>query len=278
MQVDLTARSGASVRATWQLAVEVPVQILVNGQPFTVMLATPADLDDLARGLLLTEQIVGAPVDIEGVEVATFLHDVQANVIVAPGAVREERLGARTVLGNSGCGLCGIESLAQLHTRQRHRAREAVPVTDAAILRAVDALPAMQPVNASTHSVHAAAWCTLAGDVALVREDVGRHNALDKLIGALAAEHRLHEAGFVLMTSRCSYELVYKASVANTQLLATISAPTTMALQWGRAIGIPIACLGPKYPDAMVVRFPDISSGAPPLEVHQTDMQAPHAG
>lgn len=252
----------------WQLAVEVPVQIRVNGAPFTVVLATPSHLDDLARGLLLTEQVVASATDIERIELSAYLHDVQADVVLREGTGRTERMGARSMAANSGCGLCGIESLAQLQSREAQRDGTRVPVSDTAIQLALRTLASHQPLNALTRSVHAAAWCTTGGEIVLVREDVGRHNALDKLIGALAALGCTREAGFIVMTSRCSYELVYKAATVNTQLLATISAPTTMALQWARAIGLPIASAMMRGGDSAIVRFPDLETSEP----------VPHAG
>lgn len=251
----MTVSVGAS-EAQWEIAAEVPVQIMVNGTPFTVMLATPADIEDLARGLLITEQVITRADAIEHIEVASWLGDVQVMVQVAPDGLRRERLGARSVLGNSGCGVCGIDSLAQLHGRQLPTRAECVAVPDEAVCRAFTDLPSHQPFNASTHSVHAAAWCDLTGHVLVVREDVGRHNALDKLVGALAASHQIHEPGFVVMSSRCSYELVYKAAATKAQLLATISAPTTMALQWSTTLGVPLASALRRGDRCEVVRFP----------------------
>lgn len=241
---------------TWDIAAEVPVQVTVNGAPFTVMLATPADLEDLARGLLLTEQVLTRPDGIERLDVTGWLGDLQIAVHITPEALRTERLGARSVLGNSGCGACGVESLAQLHGRRPVSREACMNVSDDAVLRGLREMPAHQPLNATSHSVHAAAWCDMSGEVLLVREDVGRHNALDKLVGALAQANRLHEPGFVVMSSRCSYELVYKTSVTNAQLLATISAPTTMALQWSTALGVPLASTLRRGDRFEVVRFP----------------------
>jgi FdhD protein len=159
------------------------------------------------------------------------------------------------LLGNTACGLCGVESLAELHRRAEDRVGPVVPVTDAAIRRAFAALPMHQPLNAATRSVHAAAWCDLDGAIRLVREDVGRHNALDKLIGALARTERLQDPGFVVMSSRCSYELVSKAAAANTQLLATVSAPTSLALDWAAALQLPLAGCVRSGAGDRVVRF-----------------------
>ncbi len=257
MAITVGAGSG-----TWDIAAEVPVQITVNGAPFTVMLATPADLEDLARGLLLTEQVITHAEAIERIDVAAWIGDIQVSVQVAPGALRSERLGARSVLGKSGCGACGIESLAQLHGRRSVVRDVCTPVSDDAVRRALSELPAYQPLNARTHSVHAAAWCDMTGEVRVAREDVGRHNALDKLVGALAHANRLHDTGFVVMSSRCSYELVYKTAATNAQLLATISAPTTMALQWSAALGVPLASALRRGDHCDVVRF---SPSAQPL-------------
>ncbi len=244
---------GDAADATWGIAVEAAVELRLNSAPWTVMLATPTDLEDLAVGLALTEQVVSDAAAIEEIAPATFLGDHLLDLTV-PSAVAGR--SARAMAGVSGCGLCGLESLAALRA-----ARASLPgghphptsVADAAILAAWAAMPQHQPLNRATHSVHAAAWCTLDGAVALVREDVGRHNALDKLVGALARAGRLGEPGFVAMSSRCSYELVAKAAVARASLLATLSAPTTMALAWSEALGVPVACRGP---GERVVRFP----------------------
>jgi FdhD protein len=252
---------GAWLPDEWHIAVESPVQISVNGTPFTVLLATPEHLDDLALGVLLTERIIEDPRDVLSVHNSAFLQEVTVNVTVSAEKVRAERMGARSMLGNSACGLCGIEALAQLRDRPTTPLGRRVAVTDDAIRAAATALSAWQPLNARTRSVHAAAWCHLDGSIQLVREDVGRHNALDKVIGALAAHGTLHDAGFLLMTSRCSYELVYKAIAANTQLLVSIGAPTSMALHWATALDLPVAALWQqRAAPTSVVRFPSPSS------------------
>ncbi len=249
----------ASVGETveWGIAVETPVEIRLNGAPWTVMLATPTDVEDLAVGLALTEELVSAPDAIRDIGVSRWLGEVMVDLTVVPEALRATAPGGRALAGNSGCGLCGIESLAAFQARQQRLAETGstvTPVHDEAITRAFAELPSWQPVNRSTFSVHAAAWCRMDGSITLVREDVGRHNALDKLVGALARAGRAGEAGFVAMTSRCSYELVSKAAVAGAQLLATISAPTTLALTWSHALGVPLACVGPQQ---SIVRFPE---------------------
>ena len=243
---------------TWGIAVEAPVEIALNGTPWTVMLATPADLADLAVGLALTERVLRDARAVTDVVVSEFLHDVSVNIVVPESALDTTAVRSRSLLGSTACGLCGLESLAQLHARGTTAIAERryADVGDAAILRAFTELPAHQPINAATRSVHAAAWCGVNGDIELVREDVGRHNALDKLMGARARGAALAKPGFVVMSSRCSYELVYKAAVAHTLLLATVSAPTTMALEWSTALQLPLACrVGGEF-DGRVVRFP----------------------
>jgi FdhD protein len=237
----------------WGIAVEAPVELRLNGAPWSVMLASPSDLDDLAVGLALTERLVAAADGVTGMHISQAGGDWTVGLDV-PAPLREAR--ARTIAGATGCGVCGLESLPDFHSGMTGPGVEPLtpaPVTDGAVQAAWAALPALQPLNEATRSVHAAAWCALDGDVLLVREDVGRHNALDKLVGALARQGRLGEPGFIAMTSRCSVELVSKAAVAGASLLATISAPTTLALAVSEQLGVPLACAGP---GRQVVRFP----------------------
>ncbi len=244
--------AGVPAVQPWGIAVEVPVELRLNGAPWTVMLASPTDLDDFAVGLAITERLVADAAGVTGLRIEQHAGDWTVDLDV-PVPLRPTR--ARSVAGATGCGICGLESLGDFRS-----GLAAVPVvvatqviTDAAVQAAWAALPALQPVNAVTRSVHAAAWCAPEGDILLVREDVGRHNALDKLVGALARQGRLGEPGFVAMTSRCSIELVAKAATARALLLATISAPTTLALTASRLLGVPVACAGP---GRQVVRFP----------------------
>ena len=250
--------AGAAEPHEWGIAVEVPVELRLNGAPWTVMLASPSDLDDLAVGLALTERLVADAAGVHGLRIAQADGDWTVDVDV-PTPLRPVR--ARSVAGATGCGICGLESLADFRTGLAGATPLVATqvITDAAVMAAWAALPDLQPVNAATRSVHAAAWCSPDGAVLLVREDVGRHNALDKLVGALARQGRLGEPGFVAMTSRCSVELVAKAAAARALLLATISAPTTLALITSATLGVPLACAGP---GRQVVRFPMESADA----------------
>jgi FdhD protein len=241
----------------WGIAVETPVELRLNGAPWTVMLATPCDVEDLAVGLAITERLITDAGSVGAIQVSSGLGEISVDLTVPAASLRTPVRGARSLAGNSGCGLCGLESLAALHDRERadpEATHSTITIDDATIRAAFAALPAWQPINRATHSVHAAGWCQMDGTIETVREDVGRHNALDKLVGARARDGRLGMPGFIVMTSRCSYELVSKAAAAGAQLLATISAPTTLALTWSRVLGVPLACLGPA---SAIVRFPE---------------------
>lgn len=264
--VMLMDEAGRGESVAWGIAVEAPVEIAFNGTPWTVMLATPSDLEDLAVGLAITERVVHSVHDLNAVRVSTFLQDVSVNLEVPDDRLDRSAMRSRALLGSTACGLCGVESLAELHRRAEARPALLEPVANAAILRAFAALPAHQPIHAATRSVHAAAWCAPDGTIVLAREDVGRHNALDKLIGALARADRLGEPGFVIMSSRCSYELVAKAAAANTQLLVTVSAPTSLALEWAEALQLPLASVVRHAGGARVAR---VGAGA---------VEVPHAG
>lgn len=242
--------------SSWAIAEECAVEITLNGEPWTVLLATPRDLDDLAVGLAVTEGVLREPGAVEAVQTATFLQEIRVDLRVPAWAIDQSARRARSLVSGTACGLCGLESLAELTARRPGQSRTTVDISDTAVLNALQALPQHQPLNARTRSVHAAAWCDVGGTIALVREDVGRHNALDKLVGALARQDRHADAGFVLMTSRGSYELVAKAAAVNAQLLATVSAPTTLALTWADALGLPLASTVHRGDLVRIVRFP----------------------
>jgi FdhD protein len=164
--------AGDDASREWGIAVEVPVEIRLNGAPWTVMLATPCDLEDLAVGLAVTERVVADANAIEKISMATWLGEVSVDLTVPAGQLRDRSRDARSLAGNAGCGLCGLESLAALHRRQHEASGSARPgdaVRDDAILDAFETLPALQPVNRATHSVHAAAWCRPDGTIEDVR-------------------------------------------------------------------------------------------------------------
>lgn len=243
----IQARSGE----IWSIAEEVPIEIGFNGEAWSVMLATPADLEDLAIGLALTEGVITAGGQVQGIDIKSYPEGISANIVVDPGALVEARRGRRTLSGRTGCGLCGIESLAALHTPQaRTHLTEGPP--DQAVKRAMTALDQHQTLNHETRSVHAAAWCSAEGDILTVREDVGRHNALDKLAGSLLRQGEIETPGFVLMSSRCSFELIFKAARIGASAIACLSAPTGRALDLAGALSLPVLARGP---GGSIIRF-----------------------
>ena len=228
------------------VAVEAPVAIEVDGLGYAVMMMTPADLTEFATGFMLTERLADTAADVEAVE--PFKAEAGWIVRVAlsdrcRGRIHD-RVRHRT--SDTSCGLCGIAGLEQLHRPAPHAPEP--HVTPAALFKALAALRDHQPINRATGAVHAAAACDVAGNITRAYEDVGRHNALDKLIGglALAEEH----AAFVLVTSRISYEMVDKALISRAPLLAGVSAPTTLAVEHARAHDLTLIALA--RPDAML--------------------------
>lgn len=224
-------------RLTRNVPVETPVNIIYAPVPFAVMMATPADLEDFAYGFSFTEGVIGAASDIRSVQIEVEERGLRLVVTLAGDKMQAHLARARNIAGRTGCGLCGIDDLKSL---PRAHAQDGVaPVIDnAAIARALADLEKSQPLNALTHAVHGAAWVALDGTLQIVREDVGRHNALDKLIGALLREGRKPDAGFFLITSRCSFEMVEKCAAFGARTLVAISAPTSLALERARAYGM----------------------------------------
>jgi FdhD protein len=216
---------------------EAPVALEYNGLSYAVMMATPADLEDFAVGFALTEGLAARADDVSGVAVA----EVELGWIVrtAIAGVGADSLSdrARSRVAESSCGLCGIENLEAL-ARPLPPVAAHAPLDPGAIFAALRALPGLQPLGAQTGAAHAAAWADQAGRIGWAREDVGRHNALDKLIGAMARADAPLEGGFILSTARCSFEIVEKAVRAGATCLVTISLPTTMAVERAKAAGL----------------------------------------
>jgi FdhD protein len=224
----ITRSDGSMAEILWQVPEEVPVALMFNSESFAVMMATPADLEDFGVGFSLAERVVGEAGDIAGVIAMPVDNGFAVDIALRDGVV--PRATRRAIEGRSGCGLCGVEDIAEV-VRPVRQVERSFTLTEPAVRRAFEALPAHQPMNRLNHSVHAAAWCDRSGQVLFAREDVGRHNALDKLIGALIRQKIDPGSGFVAMSSRCSFELVQKAAAAGIPYLATISAPTALALK-----------------------------------------------
>lgn len=240
-----------SVAVAWQIAEEAPVAFSCNGRQRLVMMATPSDLEDFAIGLALTEGFVESAGVIDAIRVAKETRGMVVDLSVDPAHLARARVRRKALEGRSGCGICGIASLDDLPAPRR-RPGACRPIAPSAMLRGLRGLHDHQPGNARCRSLHAAAWCDREGVVLLAREDVGRHNALDKLLGALA-RGGVHGDGFVVMSSRCSFELVQKIAMRGIATLATVSAPTALALRLASAGGITLAALSG---DAVVVFDP----------------------
>ena len=218
---------------------EVPVAMIYNNVPFAVMMVTPIDLDDFALGFSLSEGLIAKQEELQSIEIRPQLEGIEVSMRVSSTTVEDRagQHGERLLPGRSGCGLCGARMLEDAVRHPKPVGRG--PVVEAAALeRALDSLREAQPVNAQTGSVHAAAWIGENGEIAMVREDVGRHNALDKLIGAMVKEHVDPERGFLLITSRASYEMVTKAASAGVTFMAAISAPTALAIHLAESSGL----------------------------------------
>jgi FdhD protein len=224
---------------------EAAVGLSFDGRPHTVLMATPADLRDLAVGFTITEA-VAAQADILDVEVRETDLGWLADVRLRPGAI-QRKARPRTLEGRSSCGLCGVQRLADA-VRPLPTVGQGARVSHQAIQRAVDALDDAQTLGRLTRATHAAAFATADGALVLVREDVGRHNALDKLAGAIAGEGADApsfdaQAGFVLVTSRCSFEMVEKTARMGCSMLVAVSAPTDLAIQRAETAGVTLVAL-----------------------------------
>ena len=217
----------------------MPIAMHYNGRSFAVMMATPRDLEDFALGFSLSEGLIDSPAQLTGIEAHSRLEGIELSMAVSSDAPAA-RLGPgqeRLLPGRSGCGICGTRELEDA-VRQPPAVRIPASFSTAALERALRALDGHQPMNTATGAVHAAAWADAEGRILLVREDVGRHNALDKLIGAMHSAGCVPGAGMLLLTSRASYEMVTKAASAGIGVIAAISAPTALAVELARSAGV----------------------------------------
>ncbi|MFK3889396.1 formate dehydrogenase accessory sulfurtransferase FdhD [Sphingomonas sp. NPDC079357] len=220
---------------------EAPVAIEVNGIGYAVMMATPRDIADFATGFALAERIVAVADEIDSLDVHETPHGTIVRLTVPPAraAAMLDRVRRRT--SDSSCGLCGMDNLDAVH-RDLPRVPEAT-AAPAAIFAALAAMRVHQPLNRATGAAHAALLCAHDGAIRIAREDVGRHNAFDKLIGAMARQSLDWDGGFALLSSRCSYELVEKAALAACPMLVTVSAATSLALERAAAAGLTLVSL-----------------------------------
>ena len=236
------ARDGAATAITELVAEEEPVALVYNGVSHAVMMASPLDLEDFGLGFSLSEGILGSKAELFDLAVVRQEAGAEIRMAITLDRFSQLRERRRSLIGRTGCGICGVESLADA-------VRKAAPIasnftTDfAAVYHALSQLPQLQAVNKLTHSVHAAGWSDASGKIVLVREDVGRHNALDKLIGAMAWRDMDFRDGFAVITSRCSVEMVQKAASVGMPMVVAISAPTALARRLAESCGMTMVAL-----------------------------------
>ena len=222
------------------VADEVAIALEVNGISHAVMLATPLDLDDFALGFLLGEGLIDSKSDLLDLESAEGELGITLQLTVTQRCLHRFKERRRAMAGRTGCGLCGTESIDEA-MRPVACGAPAIQIDAAAMQRAMRELAARQALQQATGAVHAAAFAALDGSVLLAREDVGRHNALDKLVGAMARAKVDARSGFIVVTSRASYEMVQKTASAGVGLLAAISAPTRLAIETAQTAGVALA-------------------------------------
>jgi formate dehydrogenase accessory protein FdhD len=234
---------GASEVATIEfVASEVPVALVYNGISHVVMMATPQDLADFALGFSLSEGILRRPSEMSELEIVELSSGIEVRMTIDRRRAAVFDIRRRNLAGRTGCGICGVDSL-EAALRQLPQLFPSTAPSSEAIRRALAALPPAQRINSETHSVHAAAWADRQGEIKQLREDVGRHNALDKLIGAMAKAELDPAGGFAVITSRCSMEMVQKSVTIGIPTLVAISAPTTLAIRLAQDSGLRMIAL-----------------------------------
>jgi FdhD protein len=233
----LRVRDGEQTIATDVIAVEVPVALEYNGISHVVMLASPTDLENFALGFSLSEGIIQQASELYSCEVESTEAGWLVHLEIAAERFMLLKERRRNLAGRTGCGLCGTESLEQV-TRCTTAVSHRHQFTEVAIVNGMHAMQNLQSLQKQSGATHAAAWMTAQGQVVLVREDVGRHNALDKLIGVMAEDKCDFCTGVLLITSRASYEMVQKAAIMNVGVIAAISAPTSFAVELAEQTGV----------------------------------------
>jgi len=235
-------QQGQTLDALDSIAEEIPVAMIYNGISHVVMMASPCDLEDFALGFSLSEGIIRKPEEIYGLDVVmadpqSLAAGIEIQISITTQRSMQLKQRRRNLTGRTGCGLCGAESLQQA-IRPVKPVPPLPPAAPAAVQAAISQLTEKQPLQAITGACHGAAWCDKAGNIQLLREDVGRHNALDKLLGALQRENTDLSDGFALVSSRASYEMVHKASSCGISTLVAVSAPTGLALNLAKQAGL----------------------------------------
>src|SRR5882724_7483415 len=235
-------RAGGPSVGKRSIAEEAAVALTYNGGTYAVMMTTPQDLEDFAVGFSLAEGVIGSPADIDSLEVVHLDEGVELRMWLS--TPRADRLAERRrrIAGPTGCGLCGIESIAEA-MRPAATVPRGPKFSPGQLMDAMQSLPSRQSLNIETRAVHAAAFWNVTGGIVALREDVGRHNALDKLSGALARASIVASEGIVLLTSRVSVEMVKKTAAIGASVIVSVSAPTALAVRMADAAGITLAAI-----------------------------------
>jgi FdhD protein len=221
---------------------ESPIALVYDGTTAAVVMATPADLADFAVGFSLTEGVIRDRDEIGTLEIVPNKHGIELRMWLTARSGRQFKKRQRRLVGPTGCGLCGIESLAEA-TRSFGPLARKISLRSSQIERAIGALSRAQALNHATHATHAAGFYLPDDTLVVIREDVGRHNAVDKLAGALAARDIPGQCGAILVTSRVSIELVQKAAAIGCPILIAISAPTALAVRAAEACGMTLVAI-----------------------------------
>jgi FdhD protein len=233
----LRSRDGHSETTTDQVAEETPIALTYHGVPQVVMMATPENLEDLAFGFTVTESIVNSADEILSIQAKIANDSAQVDIAIVGERFSELLRRQRNLTGRTGCGLCGVETIEQA-IRSPARVRSDFRVTAVELHATLRELGEQQRLNRLVGSVHGAAWALPNGGIKVAREDVGRHNALDKVVGALLRDKVDPAMGFLLITSRASYEMVLKAATVGVSLLVAVSAPTALAIRLAKECGM----------------------------------------
>lgn len=260
-------RASGFTESTRAVPEETAIALTYNGGTYAVMMATPQDLKDFAIGFSLSEGIVRSPHDIGSLEVIRLDDGIELRMWLPESEADRLSERRRQIAGPTGCGLCGIDSIAEA-VRPTGIVGSIVSFSPQQIMIAMQTLPALQHINVKTRAVHAAAFWTPARGIVALREDVGRHNALDKLAGALALEGVAASDGMVLLTSRVSVEMVQKTAAIGAPLMVSVSAPTALAVRMADAAGIMLAAIA-RADGFEVFTHPErINNGATEVGIH----------
>lgn len=234
----LSRRAQGSAKGMRAIPEETAIAFSYNGGSYAVMMASPLDLEDFAYGFSLHEGIVSSPDDIVSLHIVEHTDGIELRMWLGDDHSRQLNERRRHIAGPTGCGLCGLESLSEAMRPTPHVVGTGWPIAPDQIIQALSGIPGLQELNRATRAVHAAAFWEPSSGIVALREDVGRHNALDKLGGALARAGRSGKTGVVIVTSRVSVEMVQKTAVIGAPVIVAVSAPTALAVRTAEAAGI----------------------------------------